>query len=300
MEYNPKFLDHTNIWNEKELEILHKMKEDMAIEVFLNSNGDKGLVEGYGFDFIYTSAKIEGNTYDQFETLDLLEMGITAGGKKYSDAVMLLNLKEVYKSILNNDYPIDKNTLKEIHTVIAKDLVQRQNLGSMRKMDVKIAGSTYKPLSTGDRLNAELDHIFKIYQTINDPFNRAIYVHHNLAYLQYFEDCNKRVARTMQFISFKNDAVMPFIITEYSDNVYSQYRKALLGYYHNGDYEPYKEFFMHNYEKIHQDLLRWQGIEKIKPLEDRIPEIKTQKEASKKLSGSIDDKAQIKPRGKKR
>lgn len=296
MDYNPKFLDHTHIWNEKELQVLHKMKEDMPIEVFLNSNGDKGLVEAYGFDFIYTSAKIEGNTYDQFETLDLLEIGITAGGKKYNDAVMILNLKEVYKSILSNDYPIDKNTFKEIHTIIAKDLVQRQNLGSMRKMDIKIGGSTYRPLSTGDRLNAELEYIFKIYQTINDPFNRAIYIHHNLAYLQYFEDCNKRTARTMQFISFKNDNVMPFIITEYDDSVYSQYRRALLEYYHNGDYEPYKEFFMQNYEKIHRDLLRWQGIgtEKTKSFD----KIRPQEESSKKQS-ELADQAQKKPKGKR-
>lgn len=300
MDYNPKFLENTNIWSEKELEILHKMKEDMPIEVFLNSTGDKGLIEGYGFDFVYTSAKIEGNTYDRYETLDLLEMGITAGGKKYSDAVMILNLKEAYRSILNNDYPIDKNTLKEIHSIIAKDLVQRQNLGSMRKMNVQIGGSNYKPLSTGDRLNAELDYLFKIYQTINDPFNKAIYIHHNLAYLQYFEDCNKRTARTMQFISFKNDGIMPFVITEYSDSVYIQYRKTLLEYYQRGYYEPYKEFFIRNYKKIHQDLLRWQGmeVERNKPFEHKIPEIKCQK-ISKKQSESS-NKTQNKAKGRGR
>ncbi|PAF41037.1 Fic family protein [Helicobacter sp. 11S03491-1] len=279
MDYNPQFLDNMNIWNEKELKILHEMTQDMPLEVFLNSTGDKGLIEAYGFDFVYTSAKIEGNTYDRFETLDLLEMGITAGGKKYTDAIMILNLKEAYKNILTINYPINKNTLKEIHSFIAKDLVQRQNLGSMRNMDVKISGSTYIPLSSGDRLNAELDYLFKIYQSIHDPFNRAIYLHHNLAYLQYFQDCNKRTARTMQFISFKNDKVMPFIITEYDESVYSQYRKALVVYYHTGDYEPYKEFFIQGYEKIHQDLLRWQGkgIEKNKVFKHKSPQEKNQK-----------------------
>ncbi|MDO7253922.1 Fic family protein [Helicobacter cappadocius] len=300
MDYNPKFLDNIHIWSKEELEILHKMKEDMPIEVFLNSTGDKGLVEAYGFDFIYTSAKIEGNTYDRYETLDLLDMGITAGGKKYSDALMILNLKEVYRSILNINYPINKNTLKEIHSIIAKDLVQRQNLGSMRKIDVQIGGSTYKPLSTGDRLNAELDYLFKIYQTIDNPFNKALYIHHNLAYLQYFEDCNKRTARTMQFISFKNDGIMPFIITNYEDSVYSQYRRTLVSYYEKGDYEPYKEFFMQNYKKIHQDLLRWQGIgiERDKPFKHTIPQTKP-KEISKKQSESI-PKPQTKTKARRR
>ncbi|PAF52950.1 hypothetical protein BKH42_08560 [Helicobacter sp. 13S00482-2] len=260
MDYNPKFLDKTNIWNEKELKLLHKMKEDMPLEIFLNSTGDKGLLEGYGFDFIYSSSQIEGNTYDRFETLDLLELGITAAGKKYTDALMILNLQEVYKNILVMDYPINKNTLKEIHSIIAKDLVQKQNLGSMRDKNIQIRGSEYIPLSTGERLNAELDYVFKIYQTMSDPFNKAIYLHHNLAYLQYFEDGNKRTARTMQFISFKNDGIMPFIITSYDKKIYSQYREALVQYYHTGDYAPYKDFFMKGYEKIQKDLLRWQGI----------------------------------------
>lgn len=262
MDYNPSFLDNTAIWNKKELKLLHKMKEDMPLEIFLNSTGDKGLVEAYGFDFIYSSSQIEGNSYDRFETLDLLEMGITAGGKKYSDALMILNLKEAYNNILTQNYAINKNTLKEIHSIIAKDLVQKQNLGSMRNKNVKIGGSSYIPLPSGDRLNTELDCIFRVYQRINDPFNRAVYIHHNLAYLQYFEDGNKRTARTMQFISFKNDGVMPCIISGYEDNIYSQYRKALVEYYHTGNYEPYKEFFMQRYEKIHQDLLKWQGKEK--------------------------------------
>ncbi|PAF50472.1 Fic family protein [Helicobacter sp. 13S00477-4] len=260
IKYNPSFLEKTNIWNQNELDLLHKIEKNMPIDVFLNSKGDKGLIEAYGFDFIYTSAKIEGNSYDRFETLDLLEMGITAGGKKYSDALMILNLKQAYENILIKDYPINKNTLKDMHSIIAKDLVQKQNLGSMRDKEVRVGGCDYIPLPSGEQLNTELDYLFKIYQTISEPFNKAIYLHHNLAYLQYFEDCNKRTARTMQFISFKNDRIMPFVLKDYNESSYSQYRKSLVQYYQEGDYEPYKEFFIQNYEKIHQDMLLWQGI----------------------------------------
>lgn len=63
----------------------------------------------------------------------------------------------------------------------------------------------------------------------------------------------------MQFISLKSNGVMPFVIRGYEDSIYSQYKKALLEYYHHGDYKPYKEFFMQHYEKIHQDLLRWKA-----------------------------------------
>ncbi len=47
-------------------------------------------------DFVYTSAKIGGNTYDRLDTDNLLRLGITAGGTKHSDAIMLVNLQTAF------------------------------------------------------------------------------------------------------------------------------------------------------------------------------------------------------------
>ncbi|RLA06796.1 MAG: hypothetical protein DRQ51_08180 [Gammaproteobacteria bacterium] len=39
--------------------------------------------------------------------------------------------------------------------------------------------------------------MFATLKLIKNPFNQAIYLHNNLAYLQYFSDSNKRLARVM-------------------------------------------------------------------------------------------------------
>lgn len=44
--------------------------------------GDQRNYEEVMVDFVYTSAKIEGNTYDRIDTDNLLRMGVTAGGKR--------------------------------------------------------------------------------------------------------------------------------------------------------------------------------------------------------------------------
>ena len=74
IEYNPAFLEKKPIFSANELDYLDSLQKDMALEYFLES---KSLNEKFGFDFIYTSAQIEGNTYTKAETLSLLEMGIT-------------------------------------------------------------------------------------------------------------------------------------------------------------------------------------------------------------------------------
>ncbi|HFA7438646.1 TPA: Fic family protein [Neisseria gonorrhoeae] len=37
---------------------------------------------------------------------------------------------------------------------------------------------------------------------IENPFDRAVYLHNNLAYLRYFKDCNKRTARNCMTLTY--------------------------------------------------------------------------------------------------
>lgn len=248
IEYNPSFLEFQSIFSAKELNSLEALQKEMALSHFLKS---KTLNAKLGFDFIYSSAQIEGNTYTKAETLALLEMGITAGGKKYSDALMVLNLKLAFEKIMCGEIKINRESLHTLHSVIAKDLVQECNLGVMRKTSIDgISGCNYVPLPSGERLYTEMEYLFNIYQQIKNPFERAMYLHNNLAYLQYFEDCNKRTARAMQFISLKNDGIMPLILTRDSRELYTQYREALVYYYETGSYKLSKDFFIQNYAKM--------------------------------------------------
>lgn len=84
ISYNPSFLEFRPIFSAEELELLDTLQEKMPLDYFLSS---KTLSAKLGFDFIYSSAQIEGNTYTKAETLSLLEMGITAGEK---NTLMLL------------------------------------------------------------------------------------------------------------------------------------------------------------------------------------------------------------------
>jgi Fic family protein len=244
MTYNPDFLNYTPIFTQNELELLESINSNLSLESFLKN---KNLVEKFGFDFVYTSAKIEGNTYSKADALTLLEYGKTSGGKSYSDAKMLLNLNKAFKYILNDDCHINKHKIRAIHQILADDLVNYEDIGAVRKKGVLIKGSDYIPLSDSITLESELDRMLGIYQTIQDPYDKALYIHNNLAYLQYFADVNKRTARTMLNLSLKCDDKMLLIPQE---ELILLYIEGILEYYENGSSGKSKEFFIKSYEKM--------------------------------------------------
>jgi len=245
VNYNPVFLEYKPIFTDDELDTLESINQNISLEKFLKN---KNLVEKFGFDFVYTSAKIEGNTYSKADALTLLEYGKTSGGKDYSDAKMLLNLNKAFKYILcDEDCKVDKHKIRTVHQILANDLVEDENLGSVRKQGVLIKGSDYIPLEDSIVLESELDRLLSIYKTINNAYDKALYMHNSLAYLQYFADVNKRTARTMLNLSLKCDKKMLLIPQE---ELISTYIDGILEYYENGTHIKSKEFFIKSYQKI--------------------------------------------------
>lgn len=241
--YNPAFLDNTDIFSNKELELLEKLNTTLTLEEFL---ANPNLVENFGFDFVYTSAKIEGNAYTKAEAITLLEYGRTTGGK-YSDAKMLINLDKAFKFILTDDGVINKHKIRTIHKILADDSIDKSDIGVVRKKGVTIKDSEYVPLADSIRLESELDRVIDISKNIQNPYNKALYLHNNLAYLKYFSDVNKRTARTILNLSLKIDNKMVIIPTE--ENI-PLYIYGILEYYDKGTCNKSKEFFIKSYQNI--------------------------------------------------
>lgn len=59
-------------------------------------------LDDIGINFVYSSARLEENSYSLLETFTLLQMGQTAGGKSFSDAVMILNLHDSFNLLIKN------------------------------------------------------------------------------------------------------------------------------------------------------------------------------------------------------
>lgn len=254
--YNPNFLENINIFTEEEKAMLDTLNSKVPLSKFLSN---KSYIDKFGMDFIHTSAKIEGNTYDKNDTFTLLEYGRTAGGKRYSDAKMILNMRDTYEMFIKEDLIVNKNTLKNLHYILSDEMVSDNERAMPRNEEVAIKGSEYIPLATAEKLDDELNYMFSKYETIDNFFDRALYLHCNLAYLQYFKDCNKRTARMILNVSLKQDGKMLYIPNE--ERV-SEYLASVVAYYETGSYNKFKAYFINEYKETVDAILAVENAKK--------------------------------------
>lgn len=245
MLYNPDFLNPRPIFSATEQTHLAQLAQRVPLSILLSSPRN---MEEIGIDFVHSSAQLEGNTYDKHDTLALFKMGQTAGGKLFSDAVMLLNLRESYQYMLLclGNPPAWKEFVKTTHSLIAKDLLPNNELGTVRQGSVQISGTEYTPLSQAQKLDAELNYLLATADKLVNPFDKALYLHNNLAYLQFFRDCNKRTARNTQTFTLMLADIFPCVFLLDS---YQAYADGVLSYYETGNFSLSKQYFIHAYEQ---------------------------------------------------
>lgn len=265
MEYNPRFVGHRPILSSEDKQMLRALSDAYPLERFRADarNYDEMMV-----DFVYTSAKIEGNTYDRLDTDNLLRMGLTSGGKRYTDAVMLVNLRDAFGMAMATEPSTDLNLeyLCGLHKTLMRDLLPAGQQGIGRTDGVTIGASTYTPLSDPNRLRTEVRFILQEANKYDDPFEQSIYLHCNVAYLQFFKDGNKRTARMMQTSALVRGGALPLF---FNDTLIDKYKRATVRYYETGDYGPYVSFFKENYHLAVKHLLGKEPILDLQHGEER-------------------------------
>lgn len=250
--FQPSQTDYQPIFDPQELAYLEQLSQSTKIDYFFL---DRNL-QDFVIDFAYTSAKLEGTAYTRMEATTLLKSGNIIGNKTLEDTYMLVNMKDAFNYVLS--HATDKQAknpqalerfIKELHSIASDKILHREAIGTVRHYPVTISGTSYLPMNDPLQLNFELQKICQIYTTIDNVFEKAVYIHHNLAYLQYFYDHNKRTARNMLAYTLIFAQKMPVLFTESSQH---EYALALLDYYENGSYQAFKTYFIKAYEKVCQ------------------------------------------------
>ena len=119
-------------------------------------------------------------------------------------------------------------------------------LGAIRRKIVNISGTTYTPLQAPFLLQEMFDIIIKKARLINNPVESAFFLWVNIAYLQPFEDGNKRTSRLAANIPLMiyNSAPLSFL-----DADVTSYAYAMMGIYEKRDVTLAVELFEHLYRR---------------------------------------------------
>lgn len=198
------------------------------------------VLEQLLIDLAWSSSRLEGNRYSRLDTEQLFKSGAAATD---SDAVMLLNHKAAIEFLVDAvpTQGLSAGLVRNLHAVLMQDLLMDvRSLGTIREQIVNISRTVYLPLQLPALLLEMFERIVSIAQYIKNPVEAAFFLWVNLAYLQPFEDGNKRVSRLAANVPLMlyNQPPLSFLDVDRDD-----YALAMMGVYEFRDVSLAVELF---------------------------------------------------------
>lgn len=204
------------------------------------------VLEQLLIDLSWSSSHLEGNRYTLLDTEELFKSGAAATD---TDSVMLLNHKAAIEFLVDAvpTQGLVAGLVRNLHAVLMQDLLADvTSLGAIREKVVNISGTTYVPTQVPALLLEMFERVISKAQTIKNPLEAAFFLWVNLAYLQPFEDGNKRVSRLAANIPLMlyNQAPLSFLDVDRED-----YALAMMGVYETCDVSMAVDLFDWTYRR---------------------------------------------------
>ncbi len=120
-----------------------------------------------------------------------------AKGKTPNEALMILNHKSAFETILKNknDFKIiGVTTINQLHNILVKGLSISTGI---RKQAVGITGTLYRPPDNEFQIKEAFEKTIKVINKTVNPFEKALIAHFMIPYLQPYSDGNKRTGRML-------------------------------------------------------------------------------------------------------
>lgn len=198
-------------------------------------------------DLSYSSSRLEGNRYSRLDTELLFQTGNT--NPQDRDAIMLLNHKRAIEFLIDEVpmYGLTEIVVRNIHTLLMQGLLHDENaLGAIRQKIVSISNTVYVPAQMPLLLEEMLGVTVAKARDIKNPVEAAFFLWLNLAYLQPFEDGNKRTSRLSANIPLLMYNCAPLSFLDVTDDDYS---RAKIGFCERLDASVAADLFAWTYRR---------------------------------------------------
>ena len=245
----------SNLFSLSEIVRLNKLNKNFGQESKkLNKDIYLKEVERFIIELSWKSSKIEGNTYSLLETETLIKQRVEARGHPKEEAIMILNHKGAFESILakKQDYKIlTFSKISQLHNFLVKGL----NISAgIRKQAVGITGTVYKPLDNEWQIKEAMEKLIEVANDVKNPLEKALITIAMISYIQPFADGNKRTGRMLANALLLASDYYPLSYRSVGE---TEYKKALVLFYEQNSlyylkqivWEQYK-FALNTYFKV--------------------------------------------------
>lgn len=193
----------------------------------------------------WKSSKIEGNTYTLLETEYLLREQKEPKGHTKEETQMILNHKialDYIRASQKRFTKLDLRDIEDVHSLLTKDLGVERNI---RTGLVRIGGTAYQPLDNKFQIKEVVEETCKLVNKQRNPFTKALITMLMIAYIQPFEDGNKRTSRLIGNALLVAHNACPLSFRSIDE---LEYKKAMLLFYEQNNFSYFKELFINQFE----------------------------------------------------
>lgn len=215
------------IFNDKQKDWANLILEKNHISPF--SNLYPFEIKELAIIFAYYSAKLEGNSYSYIETDILLKEGFTS-------TLSFDNATEIYKIY---------HTFRDIADLfkLTKSIIVEEKLVlNIYEKLIDFSPFEKKKAFKNSNYQQQFTEILSQYHQIQNPLEKAVFIHCNLVKLQPFILSNNTISRFLENLSLMNSNIIPIFSTQEKDII--KYQNAMRKFCFLGDYTEYSEYFL--------------------------------------------------------
>ncbi|KKQ40036.1 MAG: hypothetical protein US58_C0024G0007 [Candidatus Magasanikbacteria bacterium GW2011_GWA2_37_8] len=235
-----------NIFNKEELAKLQMLNKIYQKNIKkLSPTALKREFERLVIELSWKSSKIEGNTYTLLETEYLLREQKEPKGHSKEEATMILNHKKALDFIRSHPAQFKKLSvpkIEDVHYLLTKDLSVARNI---RQRQVRISGTAYTPLDNQFQIREAVQKMCEFVNNQKNQFEKAFVAMLLIAYIQPFEDGNKRTSRVLGNAVLLALESCPLSFRSIDE---LEYKKAILLFYEQNNFSYFKELFINQFE----------------------------------------------------
>ena len=193
----------------------------------------------------WKSSRIEGNTYSLTDTETLLKDNVPAKGHSKEETIMILNHKKALDHIFADTDRFKAMSLREIehvHRLLVEGLEINHGI---RGRAVGVTGTRYAPLDNMHQIRESMEEAVSAINRADDPWSKALIALLLIAYIQPFEDGNKRTSRLIANACLVAHGACPISFRSVDE---SEYRNALLIFYEIQNASLMKRIFLEQFD----------------------------------------------------